>query len=126
MAGVFELKVAGEFCAAHRLDGYPGACSRTHGHNWGVEVFVQCRGLDRLGLGLDFLAVKDALDQELAPLDHADLNALPALAGLNPTAEVLARLIHRGLSLRLNGPDVQVARVVVRETPGCEAAYWEE
>lgn len=126
MAGVYEIFVSGDFCAAHCLEGYEGPCARVHGHNWGVVAHVQCRELDATGMGLDFLAVKKALDQVTKPLDHADLNALPALAGVHPTAEVLARHIYRELSGLLNGPGTHVAKVTVTESKGFGAAYWED
>ncbi len=126
MSGVYEIFVNSDFCAAHCLEGHQGPCARVHGHNWGVTAFVQCRELGPSGMGLDFLEVKNALDQVLAPLDHADLNALPDLAGVSPTAEVLARFIYQALSTRLNGPGAHVAKVVVQETKGCGAAYWED
>lgn len=126
MAGVYEIFVSGDFCAAHCLEGYDGPCARVHGHNWGVVAHVQCRELDATGMGLDFLAVKKALDQVVKPLDHADLNALPALAGTQPTAEALARFIFRSLSDLLNGPGTHVAKVTVTESKGFGASYWED
>jgi 6-pyruvoyltetrahydropterin/6-carboxytetrahydropterin synthase len=126
MPGVYEIFVNGEFSATHRLEGYDGPCARVHGHNWGVVAHVQCRELGPTGMGMDFLEVKKALDALVARLDHADLNALPELAGVCPTAEVLARHIFRALSDALNGPAAHVAKVTVTETKDCGASYWED
>jgi 6-pyruvoyltetrahydropterin/6-carboxytetrahydropterin synthase len=49
MGGIFEVYVQTHFSAAHRLEGYPGDCSRTHGHNWIIEVFVRCSALNDIG-----------------------------------------------------------------------------
>jgi hypothetical protein len=44
------------------------------------------------------------------------------LAGLNPTAEQVARRIFEELAARL-GPAAPLAGVYVREAPGCTAGY---
>ena len=126
----FELSVSAEFCAAHRLDGYPGDCRNTHGHNWGVTVFVHCQDLDALGMGLDFRDIKALVREALSSLDHAFLNDLAPFARDNPTAENIARHLFgeltRLLAARAPGGAAQVSRVRVTETPGAEVSYWEE
>lgn len=130
MKRCYELSVRGEFCAAHRLNGYPGDCRNTHGHNWGVTVSVLCTELDALGMGLDFRDIKTLMREALADLDHAFLNDVAAFSAQNPTAENIARHLHedlaRRLAARLPGGNARVSRVVVAETPGAEVAYWEE
>ena len=78
MPGVFEISVATEFSAAHSLQGYPGNCSQVHGHNWTVEVFVRCRALNDIGIGIDFREVKRAIKESIENLDHSCLNEHPA------------------------------------------------
>jgi len=130
MKRTYELSVSAEFCAAHRLNNYPGDCCRTHGHNWGVTVFVRCHELDALGMGVDFREIKALMREALSGLDHACLNDLPPFAQDNPTAENIARRLHeelaRLLAQRLPGGRARVARVRVTETPGAEVSYWEE
>ena len=46
---MFELKVIGEFSAAHNLRGYLGKCEELHGHNWKVEVVITGRKLNKTG-----------------------------------------------------------------------------
>lgn len=128
----YELSVRGEFCAAHRLDGYPGNCKFTHGHNWGVTAYVLCQELDALGMGLDFREIKALLREALATLDHACLNDLPPFSGQNPTAENIARHLFQDLGQRLaqrapkTGAAARVSRIRIAETPGAEVTYWEE
>ena len=50
---MFEIKVKGEFDAAHRVAGYPGKCDRLHGHSWTVELSVTGQQLDELGMLVD-------------------------------------------------------------------------
>ena len=126
MAEVFEISVDAEFSAAHALAGHAGDCARLHGHTFGVTAFVRCVRLDDMGMGVDFLRVRDSMGEILSVLDHRNLNELPAFSGENPTAENLARHVFRELAARLNGPGVAVSRVRVSEGPGMAVTFWEE
>ena len=126
MPGVFEVYIKTHFSAAHRLCGYPGDCARIHGHNWIVEVYVQCRELNEIGIGIDFRDIKQAVAEVLSKMDHSDLNELPAFKELNPSSENIARLLYHELSQVLNTDRVRVSKVKVCETPGAGAYYWEE
>lgn len=95
---MFEIKVEAEFEAAHRIAGYPGKCDRLHGHSWRVQVRVVGRELDELGMLVDFKKIKSSLRELLETLDHRFLNELPPFsAGVNPTAENIARHIYDSL-----------------------------
>ena len=128
----YELSVRGEFCAAHRLEGYPGNCKNTHGHNWGVTAYVLCQELDGLGMGLDFRDIKLLLREALASLDHSCLNDQPPFCRQNPTAENIARHLFEDLGQRLaqrlaqHSSTARVSRIRIAETPGTEVTYWEE
>lgn len=126
MPGVYEVYVKTHFSAAHRLHGYPGDCSRIHGHNWIVEVFVRCAALNELGIGIDFRDIRSAVKEVLSKMDHCDLNELEAFQNKNPTSEHIARYLHEELSRILNSADIRVSKVKVCETPGAGAFYWEE
>lgn len=122
----FEIHVQTQFSAAHHLRGYPGDCEKTHGHNWTVDVFVECVRLDALGIGIDFRHVKTALKALLSQFDHADLNALAYFQTENPTSENIARHLYRELAKTLDIDGVRVARVGVNETQTCGVIYWED
>jgi 6-pyruvoyltetrahydropterin/6-carboxytetrahydropterin synthase len=126
MPGVFEVYTKTHFSAAHRLDGYPGDCARTHGHNWMVEVYVKCRELNEIGIGIDFRDIKESVKQVLSQLDHFDLNELEAFRETNPSSENIARFLYQELSAKLNSGTIKVSKVKVSETPGAGAFYWEE
>ena len=126
MPGVFEVYVKTHFSAAHSLTGYPGDCSRVHGHNWIIEVFVQCTELDKIGIGIDFREIKFAVKDVLKSLDHFNLNELAAFKNVNPSSENIARFLFGELSEKLNSDAVRVSKVKVCETPGAGAFYWEE
>ncbi|OPZ27081.1 MAG: 6-carboxy-5,6,7,8-tetrahydropterin synthase [Lentisphaerae bacterium ADurb.BinA184] len=122
---MFEVHVKAQFSAAHRLANYPGNCSRWHGHNWEVTLYLEARELNALGIALDFREIKRHLGELLAALDHADLNAIPELASLNPTSEVIARHLFRQAAARFNDGNLRVSRITVCETPGTGASFWE-
>ena len=126
MPGVFEVYVKTHFSAAHRLYGYPGDCARVHGHNWIVEVYVRCRQLNEIGIGIDFRDIKQAVREVLSKMDHSDLNELPAFAEINPSSENIAKHLYREISAVVNTDRVRVSKVKVCETPGAGAFYWED
>jgi 6-pyruvoyltetrahydropterin/6-carboxytetrahydropterin synthase len=126
MPEIFEINVKTRFSAAHSLRGYQGDCAGIHGHNWTVEVFVRCRELDEIGIGIDFRDVKQAVGDVLVGLDHFNLNEHPAFKEINPTSENIARFLYNELNKKLNSDKVKVSRVMVSETPNTGASYWEE
>jgi len=126
MPGVFEVYVKTHFSAAHSLEGYPGDCARVHGHNWIIEVFVKCKELDEIGIGIDFRDIKQAVKEVIEGLDHFNLNDLPAFKEVNPTSENIAKFLYQELGQKLNSDVVKVSKVKVCETPGAGALYWEE
>lgn len=126
MPGVFEVYIKTHFSAAHSLRGYPGDCARVHGHNWVVEVFVKCKELNVIGIGIDFRDIKEGVKEVLQGLDHFNLNELPTFQTVNPTSENIAKYLYQELAQKLNSNVVKVSKVKVSETPGAGAFYWEE
>ena len=126
MPGIFEVYVKTDFSAAHFLAGYPGDCARLHGHNWLIEVYVRCRDLDRLGMAIDFMEIKKAVQSVISQLDHANLNELAPFREINPTSENIAKFLYQELGQQLNSDGVTISKVKVAETPDAGAFYWEE
>ena len=126
MAPRYTLKVVTDFASAHTLRDYPGDCSRLHGHNWRLEVEVEARELDALGMGIDFKTVKRAARALAKELDHRYLNDVPPFDRINPTAENLAAWFHGRLSELLNDARVTVSAVTLWETERACARYTEE
>jgi 6-pyruvoyltetrahydropterin/6-carboxytetrahydropterin synthase len=122
---LFELRVEVEFAAAHHLEGYPGDCQRPHGHNFVIEVFARSKGLDSIGMAMDFKRLKGAAKELIAPWDHQDLNTLQDFqGGRNPTAEEIAKLSYERLSALINSPQTWIDRVTCWENPRCSATYF--
>lgn len=122
---MYTLKVEGAFEAAHQVTGYPGKCARLHGHNWVVEAVVKGDKLDELGMLVDFKYAKKALNGVLDRFDHRFLNELePFNAGVNPTAENLARIIFaelEGNECFVNGSFLYA--ITVFESPKSSVTY---
>lgn len=127
---MYRMEVEGQFSAAHVIHGYQGACNRLHGHNYRILVRLAGDELDKLGMLIDYAAVKRALTEVIAPLDHAYLNDLEAFAAANTTSEEIARyLYHRLQETLLNTDDlrrrVRLTEVMVYETGRQGVGYGE-
>jgi 6-pyruvoyltetrahydropterin/6-carboxytetrahydropterin synthase len=126
MAGIFEIYIKTHFSAAHYLKGYPGDCSRIHGHNWIIEVYVKCRELDEIGIGIDFRQIKNTVKSVISELDHYNLNELEPFKNVNPTSENIAKYLYINVGNKINNDIISVSKVKVSETPGAGAFYYEE
>ena len=72
MSRQFHVRLCKEslvFSAAHFITFNGNVCERLHGHNYGVEVSVFGE-LDENQYVIDFLALRDALQQIVTELDH--------------------------------------------------------
>ena len=126
MAVSYQLKVVTEFASAHTLRGYPGACSRMHGHNWKVELEAIATSLDEVGMGVDFKKMKNAANEVGDEMDHRYLNELEPFTEINPTAENIAAYMYQEISKRLNSDSITVSAVTLWETDRACVRYSEE
>ena len=126
MAVSYQLKVVTEFASAHTLRGYPGACSRMHGHNWKVELEAIATSLDEVGMGIDFKKMKNAANEVGDEMDHRYLNELEPFTEINPTAENIAAYMYREISKRLNSESITVSAITLWETDRACVRYSEE
>lgn len=109
------------FDAAHALRGYEGPCENLHGHTWKVQVFLEGRRLNKIGLLEDFKLLKNELKEILAEFDHRLLNDLKSFEVENPSSENLAKSIYK----RIKKKRKSLSKVVVWESASASAAYWE-
>ena len=126
MAVSYQLKVVTEFASAHTLRGYPGACSRMHGHNWKVELEAIATSLDEVGMGIDFKKMKNAANEVGDEMDHRYLNDLEPFTEINPTAENIAAYMYHEISKLLNSDSITVSAVTLWETDRACVRYSEE
>lgn len=97
-----------------------GKCANPngHGHNYEVEITVGGPVDEQSGLVIEREALDEAArDVVIEPFSHRMLNELEAFAGLVPTAEVIAQVIHDRLepAVRKNS-GAALVRVRVMET----------
>ena len=125
---MYELTVEISFPAAHCIPQHPGKCARLHGHSYRALITVSGDELNGQGMLVDFGDLKEICGKVVAPLDHTYLNEHPAFAETVPTAEAIARHIHRGVASGLAGRAAvraRLARVTVYESATSFATYWE-
>ncbi|MFB3071995.1 MAG: 6-carboxytetrahydropterin synthase, partial [bacterium] len=72
---------------------------------------------------IDFVEAHRALEACLEELTYTNLNDNPALGGLNPTSENLARWIYGRLASVIERDGVTIARVDVAEQDRYVASY---
>lgn len=123
---MYEIRVAGNFDAAHYLRGYKGPCAAMHGHTWKVEICLAGKELGEGELLIDFHDVKKMLDQVIALYDHFCLNERPPFDELSPTSENIARVIFDRMAERLAefASHVRLAWVRVAESPFTSCTYY--
>jgi 6-pyruvoyltetrahydropterin/6-carboxytetrahydropterin synthase len=99
---MYTLGVRRDFIARHYLVGGDwGAENIEHAHRYRLELVLEAASLDRHGFLVDIVAVEQHLDQVVADFRDQTLNALAAFAGLNPSIERLATVLHERFRERL-------------------------
>ena len=125
--GDFEVRIEGRFSSAHYLVKYfpDGSDEPLHGHSWLVEVTLGRAGggIGADGIVYDFLAARRRLDELCDRIEHVIINNLPEFAGVNPTAENVARWFYRGLRPAVDESGGRVIEVRVHEGPGNIALF---
>lgn len=122
VGAMFTARVTDSFSAAHSLREYGGSCERLHGHNYKVEITVQSKQLNSIGIVMDFRDLKKLLKEVLSGMDHRYLNELPTFAEANPSAENIAQHIFTSLSGKIPAP-VKLAQVTVWENEFCCVSF---
>lgn len=133
-----------EFDAGHRVPLHESKCKTPHGHRYVVEITCEADALTPEGFVVDFGVVKQIVGKWIDDnLDHTMIyqtgdELMRAFSGLcvghglrpfyempvAPTAENIAReLLVVSRNLLADRPGLIVRRVVVHETPNCQAAY---
>lgn len=140
----YMIKRQYDFSAAHILVGHEGKCSRLHGHNYKVFVYVMSDALILRGSSSDMVMDFENLDKVVKPvidrLDHRfiakgnewpveradltgklDIHSDILVIGVRTTAENLARWIYLAIQRDLD-EDLEL-KVEVQETEKSSACY---
>ena len=119
---MYEIGVVGQFEAAHRLVGDFGPATRLHGHTYRLEVVVRGARLRDDGTLYDIGRLRDLVDALVSALHYRDLGEVPGLAGVNTTAEAVARYCWETLAASLRDANLATLLVRVWESPQVYAA----
>ena len=122
---MYEVNVKTGFSAAHQLRLYDGKYENLHGHNWSAQVTVEADELDAMGVGIDFVKLKQMVGEILNKLDYQNINEIPPFDELNPSAENIARWLFLKLKDQVGSQTTRVKRVEICEMEGCGASYFE-
>ena len=116
---------------AHSLRGEVfGPAQRLHGATFVVDATFRRAGLDADGIVVDIGRATEQLRAVVAELNYRNLDEEPAFAGINTSAEALARVVADRLAERVHAGDLgEAARgldaltVTLRESHVAWASY---
>lgn len=113
---MYSLGVRRQFSAHHYLVGGDwGSENLEHSHHYRIELVLEATSLDRHGFLVDIVEVEAHLGEVIGEVENRTLNAHPAFAGLNPSIEQLATVLHAALRTRLAGLPLFALAVTVWE-----------
>ena len=119
---MYEVYVAAQFEAAHRLVGDFGPATRMHGHTYRMEVILRGERLKDDGTLYDIGRLRPAVEELAASLHYRDLNEVPDLTGVNTTAEAVAHYCWGKLASPLGDQGLDSLTVRIWESPQIYAA----
>ena len=122
---MYDVTVKTGFSAAHQLRLYDGKYENLHGHNWTAQVTVEADELNPIGVGMDFVELKEMVERILSRLDYQNINEISPFDKENPSAENIARWLFLELKTQIDTESTRVKRVEVCEMEGCGASYYE-
>lgn len=113
---MYSLGVRCEFSARHYLVGGDwGDENIEHSHRYRMELVLEAMALDRHGFLVDIVLVERHLEEITALFRGKILNELDAFAGLNPSIERLATVIHAAFRDRLGHLSLAALAVTIWE-----------
>lgn len=113
---MYSLGVRREFSARHYLIGGDwGEENIEHSHRYRLELVLEKKDLDNHGFLVDIVEVERHLDEVAALFQDKTLNALVAFAGINPSIERLAAIIHDIFRKRLGSFHLEALTVKIWE-----------
>ena len=122
---MYDVTVKTGFSAAHQLRLYDGKYENLHGHNWTAQVTVEADKLDPIGVGIDFVELKEMVERILSRLDYHNINEIPPFDKENPSAENIALWLFLELKTQIDTKSTRIKRVEIYEMEGCGASYFE-
>ena len=123
---MYRLAITRDFIAQHFLIGGDwGSENFKHSHHYNVEVLLRGAALNQHGYLVDIVELQTALTEIIAQFSDHTLNDLKRFAGLNPSLERFAGILHEDLYAKLALKDVSIS-VKLWENERNWAAYGSE
>lgn len=119
---LFTVTVEKAFTARHQLIMSDGQPEPLHSHDWIVRTAVSTAKLDKTGMALDFVQLKQKVETIIAPFNEAKLQDLTCFQGVNVSAENVAKYIFTNIEPLLPA-NVKLKYVEVCEADGCWAKF---
>jgi len=128
---MFTVTVREHMMIAHSLRGEVfGPAQRLHGATFVIDAAFRRADLDADGIVVDIGRATEQLRAVVAELNYRNLDEDPAFAGINTSAEALARVVADRLAERVHAGDLgEAARgldglsVTLRESHVAWASY---
>ena len=128
---MFSVTVRDHVMIAHSLRGEVfGPAQRLHGATFVIDAAFRRADLDADGIVVDIGRATEQLRAVVAELNYRNLDEEPAFAGINTSAEALARVVADRLAERVHAGDLgEAARgldglsVTLRESHIASASY---
>ena len=121
---MYTVTVRDHMMIAHSLRGEVfGPAQRLHGATYVVDATFRRANLDADGIVVDIGLASETLRDVVGEFGYRNLDDEPALAGVNTTTEVLAKLVADRLADRLQGSGVEGILVTLRESHVAWASY---
>jgi len=128
---MFTVTVREHMMIAHSLRGEVfGPAQRLHGATFVIDAAFRRADLDPDGIVVDIGRATEQLRAVVAELNYRNLDEEPAFAGINTSAEALARVVADRLAERVHAGDLgEAARgldgltVTLRESHIASASY---
>lgn len=123
---MYSLGVRRLFTARHYLIGGDwGEENIEHPHHYRLELILEAETLDRHGFLVDIVEVEGHLDEVVAGFQGKVLNRLPTFAGLNPSIERLASVLHAAFKGRFAHLQLAALAVTIWEDDIAWTSYRE-
>jgi 6-pyruvoyl-tetrahydropterin synthase len=128
---LFAVEVRDHIMIAHSFRGAVfGPAQALHGATFVIDAAFMADTLDANGIVIDIGRAHEALKATLAPLNYANLDAVPEFKGKNTTTEFLTKHIYdkladaaRAGSLGRDGRELKSIRVTLSESHVARAWY---
>jgi 6-pyruvoyl-tetrahydropterin synthase len=128
---LFAVEVRDHIMIAHSFRGSVfGPAQKLHGATFVIDAAFMAETLDANGIVIDIGRAHEALKAALAPLNYANLDALPEFKGANTTTEFLTKYIFdrlaqaaRSGSLGRDGRELKAVRITLSESHVARAWY---